>query len=145
MANTKIQYFCCSCDNLMIVLHVIPYTVCGSLLCILCVGCLLAGHILCIYTGVRGTLSLSYIMYICSLTPGPFEVRRRKGLVHIAHTCAGEPQKKVGDLNIIVHSSVYHPLDRSLWKRDWLPWRSRRMHAQCVPAPFSSAIQRARV
>ena len=33
---------------------------------------------------------------IISLIPRPFELRRRKGLVHMVCTCTGGPQKKIG-------------------------------------------------
>ena len=44
----------------------------------------------------------------CNLIHSPFfEWRREKGLVHIACTCAGSPQKNLGESDIIVYPSVY--------------------------------------
>ena len=71
--------------------------------------------------------------------PGPL---RRKGLIPIAHACAGVPQKNLEDSDIILCSSVYHPYKCTYagdlgQVTDQLPWRSWRMWAQCVPArPF---------
>ena len=55
-----------------------------------------------------------------SLIPRPFELRRRKGLVPIACTCTGGPQKKTGKSDIIVYLSVYHPYNCIMISRH--PW-----------------------
>lgn len=44
---------------------------------------------------------------VITLVPRPFELMRRKGLVHIVRTCAGGPQKKIGGSDIIVYSSGF--------------------------------------
>ena len=55
----------------------------------------------------------SVVLETHSLVPRPFE--ERKGLVHTACTCAGRPQKKLGELDIIVYLSAYHPYNCTPW------------------------------
>ena len=45
-------------------------------------------------------VSLDPQRYLTSLVPRPFELRRRRGLVHIVCACTGGLQKKLGDLDI---------------------------------------------
>ena len=43
----------------------------------------------------------------CSLVPGPFKRRRRKGLIHIECACAGGPQKNVGYTHHLSSMELY--------------------------------------